>query len=125
MELKRDSGHCYTLYRRDERYMRFEAEDERKKAAEAWKKFVISAYPDVWTGYGELVQRVRIFVGENFHLHERLAQSGTNLEVVETLFEMVRGGSEIAIPEGAPRGGSIGAPSAQAKSSCMIFCATR
>jgi hypothetical protein len=116
-ELKTDSWHRYMLYRSDERYMRFEAEEDRKKAAEAGKKFVMSAYPDVWASDGELVQRVRIFLGENFHWHDRLAKSGADLEVVETLFAMVRGGSVIVIPEEPPRSGSIGAPTTQAKSS--------
>jgi hypothetical protein len=116
-ELKTDSWHRYALYRGDERYMRFDTEEDRKQAADAGKKFVMSAYPDGWASDSELVQRVRIFLDENFHWHERLAKSGTDLEVVETLFAMVRGGSVIVVPEDAPRGGSIGTPTAAAKSS--------
>ena len=116
-ELKTDSWHRYMLYHSDERYMRFETEEDRKQAAVAGKKFVMSAYPDVWTSDVDLVKRVRAFLGENFNWHDRLSKSGTDLEVVETLFEMVRSGSVIVIPEDAPRGSSIGVPQAQAKSS--------
>jgi hypothetical protein len=116
-ELKTDSSRRYALYRSDERYMTFEPEDDREKAADAGKRFVMSAYPDVWASDGGLVQRVRAFLSENFHWHDRLSESGTDLEVVETLFAMVRGGSVIVIPEDSPRGGSIGTPTAQAQSS--------
>ncbi|MGV2289869.1 hypothetical protein AAHK20_14245 [Trinickia sp. YCB016] len=116
-ELKTDSWHRYMLYQSDERYMRFETEEDRKQAADSGKKFVMSAYPEVWAGDVDLVKRIRAFLGENFHWHDRLSKSGTDLEVVDTLFEMVRGGSVIVIPEDAPRGGSIGAPAASAQSS--------
>jgi len=44
-------------------------------------------------------KRVRRFLDENFHWHDRLAKSGSDLEVVEILFAMVSGGSIVVIPE--------------------------
>ena len=98
-ELKTDSWHRYVLYRRDEQYMTFRPDDERRKAAEAGKKFTASAYADVWAKDAALVQRVRQFLGKNFHWHAELAKSGSDLEVVQMLHEMVRGGSIVVIPE--------------------------
>jgi hypothetical protein len=90
-ELKTDAWYRYMLYRGDERYMTFDSEEKRKDAVEAGKKFTASAYADVWAKDAALVQRVRVFLGENFHWHERLAKDGTDLDVVKTLMDMVRG----------------------------------
>jgi hypothetical protein len=95
------------LYRSGERYMTFKPDDERRKATDAGKKFTLSAYADVWAKDAKLVQRVRQFFGENFHWHDRLAKSGSDLEVVQTLHEMVRGGSIVVIPEEPVRSGGI------------------
>ncbi|WP_414441766.1 hypothetical protein [Burkholderia sp. 22PA0106] len=108
-ELKTDLWYRYMLYRRDERYMAFKSDDERCSAADAGKTFTASAYADVWAKDTELVQRVRRFLSENFHWHDRLAKSGADLDVVQTLHEMVCGGSIVVIPE-QPRysGGCVG-----------------
>jgi hypothetical protein len=98
-ELKTDAWYRYMLYRGDERYMTFDPEEKRKDAVEAGKKFMASAYADVWAKDAALVQRVRVFLGENFHWHKRLAKDGTDLDVVKTLMDMVRGGSVVVIPE--------------------------
>jgi hypothetical protein len=99
VELKTDSWYRYTLYRSNERYMAFEPEEKRREAVDAGKKFTASAYADVWAKDAELVKRVRAFLGENFHWHDRLAKSGADLHVVQTLMDMVRGGSVVVIPE--------------------------
>jgi hypothetical protein len=106
-ELKTDGWRRYMLYRRDEHYMTFESEQKRREAAEAGKKFVAMAYADVWARDAELLKRVRAFLGKNFHWHDRLVKSGTDLDVVQTLREMVRGDSVVVIPEDAMRGGSL------------------
>jgi hypothetical protein len=98
-ELKTDSWHRYMLYRSNEQTVTFESEEKRKEAVEAGKKFTASAYADVWANDAELVKRVRAFLGENFHWHNRLAKSGTDRDVVQTLMDMVRGGSVVVIPE--------------------------
>jgi hypothetical protein len=74
IELKADSWRRYMLYRSGERYMTFEPEEKRKEAVEAGKKFTASAYADAWAKDAELVKRVRAFLGENFHWHQRLAR---------------------------------------------------
>jgi hypothetical protein len=106
-ELKTDGWRRYMLYRRDEHYMTFESEQKRREVAEAGKKFVAMAYADVWARDAELVKRVRAFLGKNFHWHDRLVKSGTDLDVVQTLREMVRGDSVVVIPEDAMKGGSV------------------
>ncbi|TDV13900.1 hypothetical protein [Paraburkholderia caballeronis] len=98
-ELKTDSWHRYVLYRRDDQYMTFQPDEDRRKAVEAGRKFTASAYADVWAKDAALVQRVRQFLGKNFHWHAELAKSGSDLEVVQMLHEMVRGGSIVVIPE--------------------------
>ena len=108
IELKTDGWRRYMMYRRDEQHMTFEPEQKRREAAEAGKKFVAMAYADVWAKDGELVKRVRAFLGKNFHWHDRLVKSGADLDVVQTLKEMVRGDSVVVIPEDAMRGGSVG-----------------
>lgn len=116
-ELKTDSWPRYMLYRGDEQYMTFKPEEARKEAAEAGKKFTASAYPDVWAKDAALVQRVRAFLAENFHWHDRLAKSGPDLDVIQTLMDMVRGGSVVVIPEEPVRTGSAGGLATQAASS--------
>jgi hypothetical protein len=88
-ELKTDAWHRYMLYRSSERYMTFEVEEKRKEAVEAGKKFTASAYADVWAKDPDLVKRVRAFLGENFHWHDRLVKDGTDLHVVQTLMGTV------------------------------------
>ena len=109
-ELKTDAWHRYMLYRSSERYMTFEPEEKRKEAVEAGKKFTASAYADVWAKDADLVKRVRAFLGENFHWHDRLVKDGTDLHVVQTLMDMVRGGSVVVIPEKPIFGGGIAWP---------------
>lgn len=109
-ELKTDSWHRYMLYRSDERYRGFESEDRRRDGALAGRKYTLAAYPDVWAKDAALVQRARRFLGDNFHWHDRLAEKGTALEVVQTLHAMVRGGSVVVIPEDAPRGAGLDWP---------------
>jgi hypothetical protein len=108
IELKTDGWHRYMMYRSGEQYMTFEPEQKRREAAEAGKKFVAMAYADVWAKDVELVKRMRAFLGKNFHWHDRLVKSGADLDVVQTLKEMVRGDSVVVIPEDAMRGGSVG-----------------
>jgi hypothetical protein len=98
-ELKTDAWRRYMLYRRDEQYMTFKSSDERREAADSGKKFAASAYADVWAKDAALVKRVRVFLGENFHWHERLARTGADIDVVQALMDMVRGGSVVVIPE--------------------------
>jgi hypothetical protein len=119
IELKADLWRRYTLYRSGERYMTFEPEEKRKEAVEAGKKFTASTYADVWAKDAELVKRVRAFLAENFHWHERLAKGGADLDVVQTLMDMVRGGSVVVIPEKPPfsGGGAARKPEKPASSS--------
>lgn len=105
-ELRTDSWHRYMMYRSDERHTSFADDDEGRKAVEKGCKFVASAYVEVWADNEELVQRVREFLGANFHWHGRLAQFGLSREVIETLMSMVRGGSVVVLPEKSPNGGS-------------------
>jgi hypothetical protein len=100
-ELKADSWYRYLLYRREAYTRSVIASDEERKAIEAGQKFALAAYADVWADDAELVERVRRFLHENFHWHERLAKTGSALEVVQTLQDMVRGGSVVVIPEPA------------------------
>jgi hypothetical protein len=116
-ELKTDAWHRYMLYRSSERYMTFEPEEKRKEAVDAGKRFTASAYADVWAKDAELVKRVRVFLRENFHWHDRLATSGGDLSVVQTLMDMVRGGSVVVIPEKPILSGGIAWPSKKPASS--------
>ncbi|MEZ0604824.1 hypothetical protein ACAX43_22070 [Paraburkholderia sp. IW21] len=56
------------------------------------------------------MQRVRSFLGANFHWHQRLTESGTDLEVMRTLQSMIRGESVVLIAEQARTGGAWGNP---------------
>lgn len=106
-ELKTDSCYRYMLYVRDDYIWHGSLSLDKKQAAiNAGKQFTASAYADVWAQDAGLVQRVRGFLAANFHWHERLAQSGSDLEVVQTLMSMVRGESVAVIAEDPPRGGS-------------------
>lgn len=98
-ELKTDAWHRYMLYRSGEPYMSFESEEKRKATVQAGKRFTASAYADVWATDAQLVKRVRTFLRENFHWHDRLARSGTDRDVVQTLMNMVHGGSVVVIAE--------------------------
>jgi hypothetical protein len=106
-ELKTDSWLRYRLYRSDESYMTFDPPADRRKAIEAGREFVVAAYPDVWATDAELVKRVRQFLGNNFHWHDRLAKSGSDVDVVQTLFDMVRGGSIVVIADQPVHSGCI------------------
>jgi hypothetical protein len=98
-ELKADSWYRYMLYRREAYTRSVIASDEEREAIEAGQKFALAAYADVWADDADLVGRVRRFLQENFHWQERLAKTGSALEVVQTLQDMVRGGSVVVIPE--------------------------
>ena len=115
-ELKTDSWHRYVLYRNSDRYIPFAPDDERRNAVEAGKKFTASAYADVWARDAGLASRARAFIKENFHWHERLAKCGTDLDVVQTLMDMVGGGSVVVIPE-KPLVTGVGGASTKAGSS--------
>ncbi|CAE6745407.1 MULTISPECIES: hypothetical protein [Paraburkholderia] len=112
MELKTDSRQRYMLYRGDERYLRFEPQARRQEAADAGRKYTLAAYPDIWANDVGLVARVRQFLGANFHWHDRLVAKGSDLEVVQVLHDMVRGGSVVVIAERPVSVGSagVGAP---------------
>ncbi len=101
-ELKADSWYRYMLYKHETYLRNVIAPDNEREAIEAGRKFALAAYPDVWASDARLVERVREFLDDNFHWHERLARSGSAFAVVETLQDMVRGGSVVVIPERAP-----------------------
>jgi len=105
---KTDLWQQYMLYRKDDYSRTIFFSREQKKAVEAGKKFVTRAYPDVWAKDAALVQRVREFLGTNFHWHDRLAKTGSDLEIVQTLFDMVNGESVVVIPEDGSRSAGIG-----------------
>lgn len=94
------------MYRQDERFLPFASEEERRAAIEKGRSYALAPYADVWASDVDLVARVREFLGENFHWHERLAQSGSDLEVVQMLQDMVRGGSIVVLPEKPISGGA-------------------
>jgi hypothetical protein len=84
-------------------------------AAEEGKESSQRAYADVWAKDAALVQRVRSFLGTNFHWHQRLAKNGADLEVIETLQFMIRGESVVVIAEQARTGGAGGNPAPKAQ----------
>ena len=121
-ELKTDSWCRYMLYRKEDYSKGIFFTREEKRAVEAGSKFTMAAYPDVWARDAGLVKRVRQFLGDNFHWHDRLSKSGSNLEVMQTLRDMVRGGSVVVIPETAVSGAvgsSSRAPTAPARKSFL------
>jgi hypothetical protein len=80
---------------------------EQKQAVEEGKKFSQRAYADVWAKDAALVQRVRSFLGTNFHWHHRLARNGADLDVIQTLRSMIRGESVVLIAEQSRSGGAV------------------
>ncbi|EIM99594.1 hypothetical protein [Paraburkholderia hospita] len=109
-KLKTDSWHRYVLYRRDE-FMRgmLLGAATKEAAIEAGQKYTLAAHADVWVKDAELVGRVRQFLGANIPWHDRLARSGSDLEVVQMLQSMVRSGvsAVVVIPEELPSGGRV------------------
>lgn len=99
--------------------MTLQPEAKRQAAADAGRKYTLAAYADIWANDSALVARVRGFLGANFHWHDRLANKGSDLEVIQVLHDMVRGGSVLVIPENPPSSGSAGvsAPAAAVKKS--------
>lgn len=107
-ELKADSWRRYMLYRADDSsLMPFASRDQKRAAMEAGKKFTMAAYPETWAEDAQLIDRVRLFFRESFHWHDRFATSGSDLELMQTLFDMVRGGSIAVVPEQPQRTGGI------------------
>ncbi|MFL9910875.1 hypothetical protein [Paraburkholderia sp. RL17-337-BIB-A] len=99
-ELKTDSLQRWMMYSKDVYGSgRIFLTTEQKQAIEEGKKFAQRTYADAWARDAELVQRVRSFLGSNFHWHQRLAEKGADLEVVETLQSMIRGESVVLIAE--------------------------
>jgi hypothetical protein len=115
-ELKTDSMHRWMMYSKDAYGSgRIFLTTEQKQAVEEGKKFAQRAYADVWAKDAALVQRVRSFLGKNFHWHERLAKSGADLEVIETLQSMIRGESVVLIAEQSRTGGAWTDPAPKPK----------
>lgn len=107
-ELKTDASQRWMMYSRDAyENGRIFLTHEQKQAADDGKRFAQLAHADVWARNATLVQRVRSFLGANFHWHQRLAKAGTDLEVIQTLQSMIRGESVVLISENPPLGGSI------------------
>jgi len=105
-ELKTDSSQRWMIYSKDTyENGRIFLTTEQKKAVAEGKKFSQGAYADVWAKDTALVQRVRSFLGVNFYWHQRLAKSGTDLEVMQTLQAMIRGESVVLIAEQSRTGG--------------------
>jgi hypothetical protein len=115
-ELKTDSLQRWMMYSKDSYGAgRIFLTTEQKQAAEEGKKFSQRAYADVWAKDAALVQRVRSFLGTNFHWHQRLARNGADLEVIETLQSMIRGESVVLIAKQARTGGAGGNPAPKAQ----------
>ena len=111
-ELKTDSLQRWMIYSKDAYGSgRIFLTTEQKQAVEEGKKYSQRGYADVWAKDAALVQRVRSFLGTNFHWHERLAKNGADLlEVVETLQSMIRGESVVLVGEQSRTGGAGGNP---------------
>jgi hypothetical protein len=106
-ELKTDSLQRWTMYSKDAYGSgRIFLTTEKKQAVEEGKKFSQRAHADVWARDAALVQRVRSFLGTNFHWHQRLAKNGADLEVIQTLQSMIRGESVVLIAEQSRTGGA-------------------
>ncbi|BCZ78448.1 hypothetical protein [Paraburkholderia terrae] len=124
-ELKADSWHRYVLYKRDD-YMRATVGDEAAKrtAIDAGRKFTLAAYADVWAKDAALVRRVRRFLGNNFHWHDRLARSGSDLEVVQMLQRMLRShvSAIVVIPENTSLDGNSSTASVKSVASSFWGC---
>ncbi|MDR5754235.1 MULTISPECIES: hypothetical protein [unclassified Caballeronia] len=111
IELKTDSFQRWMMYSKDAYGSGpIFLTAEQKQAIEEGKKFSQRAFADVWAKDAALVQRVRSFLGTNFHWHQRLAKHGAALDVVETLQSMIRGESVVLIAEQAPPGGAVSNP---------------
>jgi len=72
---------------------------QKKQAVEEGKKFSQRAHADIWALDAALVQRVRSFLGTSFHWHQRLAENGADLEVIQTLQSMISGESVVLVSE--------------------------
>ncbi|WP_225034092.1 hypothetical protein [Paraburkholderia sp. XV] len=117
-ELKTDAWHRYMMYRSDDAsHVQFASTANGQTAIEAGKKFAGRARSDVWAKDMALVGRVRRFLGANFHWHARLSKSGSDLEVVEMLQLMVRGGSIHVVAQEPARVGSVASVTENPKSS--------
>jgi len=113
-ELKTDLWKKWMMYRKDA-YGRGRVflTTEQKQAVEEGKKFSQRAYADVWARDAALVQRVRLFLGQNFHWHQRLTKQGGDLEVIQTLQSMVRGESVVLVAEQSSSGSAGPDPAVQ------------
>jgi hypothetical protein len=110
-ELKTDSLQRWMMYSKDAHGSgRIFLTTEQKQAVEEGKKFAQRAYTDVWAKDAQLVKRVRTFLGQHFYWHDRLAKTGTDLEVIETLQSMIRGESVVLIAEQSRTDGTVAAP---------------
>jgi hypothetical protein len=106
-ELKTDSSQRWMMYSKDAYGGgRMFLTAEQKQAVEDGKQFAQRAYADVWAKDAALVRRVRSFLGTNFHWHQRLANSGADLEVTQTLQSMIRGESVVLVAERSRSGGA-------------------
>ncbi|ANB71946.1 hypothetical protein [Paraburkholderia phytofirmans] len=115
-ELKTDSLQRWMMYSKDSYGSgRIFLTTGQKQAVEEGKKFARRAYADVWAQDAALVQRVRSFLGTNFHWHQRLAESGADLEVIQTLQSMIRGESVVLIAEQSRTGGAWNDPAPKPK----------
>ncbi|GAB7525584.1 hypothetical protein PBS_45730 [Paraburkholderia sp. 2C] len=101
-ELKTDSWRRYMLYKRGNYLRSVIVSDEERIAIEAGQKFALAAYVDIWAMDAALVTRLRQFLAEEFHWYDRVAKHGTDLEVVQTLQDLVREGAAVVVPEDAP-----------------------
>jgi hypothetical protein len=105
-ELKTDASQRWMMYSKDAYGSgRIFLSTEQKQAVEEGKKFAQRAYADIWARDAALVQRIRSFLGTNFHWHQRLAKNGADLEVIQTLQSMIRGESVVLIAEQSRTGG--------------------
>ena len=110
-ELKTDSLQRWMMYSKDAYGSgRIFLTTEQKQSVEEGKKYSQRAYADVWAKDAALVQRVRSFLGANFHWHQRLAKNGADLEVIQTLQSMIRGESVVLVGEQSRAGGAGGNP---------------
>lgn len=115
-ELKTDSLQRWMLYSKDTyENGRIFLTTEQKKAVAEGKKFSQGAYADIWAKDAALVRRVRSFLGTSFYWHQRLAKSGADLEVIQTLQAMIRGESVVLIAEQSRTGGVSNDPAPKLK----------
>lgn len=106
-ELKTDSLQRWMMYSKDAYASgRIFLTTVQKQAVEEGKKFSQRAHADIWALDAALVQRVRAFLGTNFHWHQRLAANGTDVEVIQTLQSMIRGESVALVAEQSRTGGT-------------------